>query len=120
MFNRSQKAYGGLNATKVNIGTFLGEDKAEDAFIVLSELPIDKSLKLRKVVPEGEESLVEFFSELLPSLLVQHNLHETETELMKKEDVVALIRGKTPLFLHVMNEYTNSLFPTPPSKSAEK
>jgi len=120
MFNRSQKAYGGLNASQINIGTFLGEEKDEDAFIVLSELSIDKSMKLRNIINDGESALVDFFSEVLPSVLVKHNLHETETELMTNEDVIQLIRGKTALFLHVMNEYTHSLFPAPPSESAKK
>ena len=123
MFNRSQTAYGGLNASKLNIGTFLDQPNDEDAYIVLSELPVDKSVRLRKVVKGGkgsEEALVDFFSELLPSILVDHNLHETETTLMSKEDVTALIRGKTPLFLHVMEKYTDILFPAPPSKKGEK
>lgn len=122
MFNRSKKAHGGLTAWQINIGTLLGEEKDEDAFIVLTELPIGLSMGLRNLAQKknAETAMVKFFAEALPVVLVDHNLHETETELMKNEDVIELLKGKTDIFLHVMSEYTSHLFPTPPSKSEKR
>ena len=122
MFNRSKKAHGGLTAWQINIGTLLGEEKDEDAFIVLSELPIGLSMGLRSIAQKknAETAMVKFFAESLPAILVDHNLHETETELMKNEEVIELLKGKTDVFLHVMSKYTAHLFPTPPSKSVKK
>lgn len=122
MFYRSKKAHGGLTAWQINIGTLLGEEKDEDAFIVLSELPIGLSMGLRNISrkKDAETAMVKFFAESLPVILVDHNLYETEIERMKNEDVIELLKGKTDIFLHVMSEYTNHLFPTPPSKNEKK
>ena len=122
MFNRSKMAYGGLNTVRINIGKFLEQDKDEDAYLVLTELPIEKTMELKKLGANkaSEDEIVIFFSTFFGSLIVEHNLHETETELMSNEEVVKLIRCKTPLMLHVMTTYTKYLFHTPPSRKEGK
>ena len=121
MFIRSEKPYRGLNTTRINIGTYLGEEKDEDAYVVLAEMPIDITIQLReKDAAKNFNELAMIFKEALPRLIVVHNLHETKEELMTAQDVADLISAKSKLMTALIPEYLHNLFPTPPKQNEKK
>ena len=117
MFVRSTAKNKGIQTVELNIGEFFG-DKPEEVQIVLAEASIAQSVQLTNKA-DGSR-VIENFKELMPELLVSHNLHETETELMATDEVVKLIFAKSKLATYVLAEYTKALFPVPPKPSEEK
>ena len=53
---------------------------------------------------------MEFFKEVLPRIIVTHNLYETETKLMTNEEVTDFIYEKLELTSKVVGEYTSYMF----------
>ena len=117
MFVRSTAKNKGIQTIELNIGEFFGE-KPEEVQIVLAEASIAQSMQLTNKA-EGSR-IIENFQALMPEILVSHNLHETETELMSTEEVTKLIFNKAKLATHVLTEYTKALFPVPPKQSEGK
>jgi hypothetical protein len=91
-----------LIKTKVFIGDFLG-GKKEDAFIELREPNMTETFKLNETMKE--KGFSEAFMELLPSMIVSHNLNESETVLCKTDEVVNIVCSKTQLFGYLATEY---------------
>ena len=121
MFIRSEKPYKGLNTIRINIGTYLGEPKDEDVYVVLAELPIDTTIQLREEdAAHNFSKLATIFRDSLPRLIVDHNLYETKEKLMSAQDVAELISAKSDLMTHLIPEYLHGLFPIPPKQSGEK
>ena len=118
MFQRNKKPYGGLETVKINVGLILGEEKDEDAFIVLKEPKVEMTLLIKK--EKGTDSTANLFLNMLDDLIIDHNLMETETEKMTNSDVAELARSKTKLGLHLLTEYTQALFHFLPNKKDAK
>lgn len=118
MYQRNKKPYGGLETVKINVGLILGEEKDEDAFIVMKEPKVEMSLIIKR--EKGTDSTASLFLNMLDDLIIDHNLMETETEKMTNKDVAELARSKTKLGLHLLTEYTKALFRFLPSKKDEK
>lgn len=119
MFVKARKPYGGLTTTQIDIGKFIDDD---DSFIVLKEPSVRQSMFLRAPQEglDGESAMVAAFLEILPDLIVDHNLYEDEDKLMDKQGVADIICDKTPLALFVLKEYSEKLFPAPPKKAGDK
>lgn len=96
--------------TKINIGTLLGCETDEEAYIVLREPTTELAIKLKNASGEGEEGILGFFKDALPKLIVEHNLYEEEGKLMTKSDVASLIFENLPLTMKVVEEYSESAF----------
>ncbi len=96
--------------TKINIGTLLGCETDEEAYIVLREPTTELAIKLKNASGEGEEGILNFFKDALPKIIVDHNLMETEEKKMSKEDVASLIFENLPLTMKVVEEYSESAF----------
>ena len=58
----------------------VGLEKDEDAYVVLKELPTLEMMQLNEAHEKGRKELLEFFVEVLPLIIVEHNLYETELE----------------------------------------
>lgn len=117
MFQRSKKPYGGLETVKVNVGKILGEEKDEDAYIVLKEPEFKLTLDLQKA---GGTEAGNAFLDALGGLIIDHNLMETETEKMTNEAVAEFAKNKTKLGVHLLDVYTTALFHFLPSKKDVK
>ena len=96
--------------TKINIGTLLGCETDEEAYIVLREPTTELAIKLKNASGEGEEGILNFFKDALPKIIVDHNLYEEEGKLMTKADVASLIFENLPLTMNVVEEYSDSAF----------
>ena len=117
MYQRSKKPYGGLETVKVNVGLILGEEKDEDAFIVLKEPGFKVTLALEQA---GESEAANVFLDALEDLIADHNLMETETDKMTNEAVAELIKTKAALGIHMLKAYTNGLFRFLPNRKGGK
>ena len=109
-----------IQTVKVEIGTRLGQEKDEDVFVVIKEPSTEISLQLRKAAEKGEEEVLSCFGANLTKLIVEHNLYETETELMSNDAVSELLLEKTEVFSRIASEYTESVFHSHPNQAEGK
>lgn len=106
MFVKKNSNY--IITTKIEFGTFLGCKEDSEAYVVLREMDTYETLQLKKHT--GEEELLMFFKELMPTLIVEHNLFETEADKMTNEDLVKLVFSKINLTTKVFGEYAQNSF----------
>ena len=96
--------------TKINIGTLLGCETDEEAYIVLREPTTELAIKLKNASGEGEGGILKFVQDALPKIIVDHNLYEEEGKLMTKADVASLIFENLPLTMKVVEDYSEAAF----------
>ena len=100
-----------LRRVKIEFGTLIGLEEDKEAYVTLKELDTMTILKFKDVSQTGNQNeLMEFFKEVLPKIIVTHNLYETETKLMSNEDVADFIYEKLELTTKVMSGYTSYMF----------
>ena len=111
MYRKDLNYNNSLRKVKIEFGTLLGLEKDEEAYVTLKELDTMTTLRLKDVSLSGNQNeLMEFFKSIFPGIIVTHNLYETETKLMTKEDVVNIIYEKLELTSKVISEYTSAMF----------
>lgn len=106
MFIRNKNSY--LITTKIEFGTMLGCDTDADAYITLKEMPTSLVMRLRQRTSEDE--MMEFFHEILPEIIVDHNLYEDETTKMTNEAIADLVYDKVELTGKVFGDYSQAVF----------
>ena len=100
-----------LRRVKIEFGTLIGLEEDKEAYVTLKELDTMTILKFKDVSQTGNQNdLMEFFKEVLPKIIITHNLYETETKLMSNEDVANFIYEKLELTTKVMSGYTSYMF----------
>lgn len=109
-----------IQTVKVEIGTLLGQEKDEDVYVVFKEPTTEISLHLRKATEKGEEEVLSCFAENLSKLIVEHNLYETEKDLMSNEAVSELLLEKTEIFSKIASSYTETVFHSRPNQAEGK
>jgi len=113
MFIRKNNYENSLRRVKVEFGTLIGLEEDKEAFVTLKELDTMTTLKLKDVSQKGDQNeVMEFFKDILPRIIVVHNLYETETKMMSNEDVANFIYEKLDLTSKVISEYTKNMFRT--------
>ena len=106
-----KKAYdNAIQKVRVNFGTIIGQEKDEDAYVVLKELPTLEMMQLKDAHEKGQKELLTFFKDVLPQIIVEHNLYETEKQKMTNEDVASFIYEKIDLTGKVIGEYASASF----------
>lgn len=110
MFYKNKNYEAAIQTVKLEIGTYLGCEKDEEAFIVLKEMPSLDMTELSKAQEAGQESLIEFFRNELPRIIKAHNLMEDDDHLMSNEAVAELIYEKFDLTIKIITEYSNAAF----------
>ena len=109
-----------IQKVRVEVGTYLGLETDAEAFIEMKEIPTIQMMELREAYEKGDRALMEFFRDLMPSIIVDHNFYETEKEKMKPEAITEIVFGSLDLTRKVMDEYTQSSFFTRPRGKEEK
>ena len=105
------KAYNNaIQKIKVEFGRMIGLEKDDEAFVVLKELPTMEMMELNEAHEKGKKQLLEFFEGVLPRIIVDHNLYETETQKMSNEDVAAFIYEKLDLTGKIIGDYASASF----------
>ena len=106
-----KKAYeNAIQKIRVEFGTLIGLETDEEAYVVLKELPTMEMMQLNEAHEKGRKELLEFFKDVLPLIIVDHNLYETETEKMSNEAVAAFIYEKLDLTGKVIGDYASASF----------
>ena len=101
-----------IQKVRIEVGTLVGLEKDDEAFILLKELPTLEMLRLKEASEKGENETLCLLRDLLPSILVDHNFYE-DADAKKKMDnreVASLVFESLDLTVKVVNEYTHAAF----------
>lgn len=109
-----------IQKVRIEFGDLVGLEKKEEAYVILKELPTKETLELQKANEKGQEETLDFFKMILPKIIVEHNLYETEKELMSNEAVVDFIYEKLDLTSTIISEYSHASFFTRTIKEESK
>lgn len=113
MYRKDLNYSNSLRKVKIEFGTLLGLEKDDEAYVTLKELDTMTTLKLKDVSQTGTQNeVMEFFKEVLPKIIVTHNLYETETKLMTNQAVADFIYEKLDLTSKIIGGYTSHMFHT--------
>ena len=111
MYNKQQQYEKSLRRVKIEFGTLLGLDEDKEAYVTLRELDTMTTLQLKEVAQNGSQNeLMYFFKQILPKIIIVHNLYESENKIMTNEAVADLIYEKLELTSKVISEYTGYMF----------
>ena len=112
MFARERDYSAFLQTVRIDVGTLMGLEKDEDAYIVLKELPTLEMLRLKEASDKGERATLEVIRKLLPSMITDHSFFEDTKgqKKMKTEDVAELVFSSLELTAKVVDEYTTRAF----------
>ena len=111
MYIRAKNYDNSLRRVKIEFGKLVGLDEDKEAYVTLRELDTMTTLQLKDVSQKGTQNdLMIFFKEILPRIIITHNLYETENKIMTNEAVANFIFEKLELTSKVMSEYTKSMF----------
>ncbi|MFA7109444.1 MAG: hypothetical protein WC162_09915 [Sphaerochaetaceae bacterium] len=120
MFIKSKNYGNCVQKVKIEIGTNVGLESADEAYIVLKELPTIEMLKLKEASEKSENEILTLFKELIPLILIEHNFYEDEKaqKKMSNKDVTSIIFDSLDLTVKVVDEYTKASFFTRAEKIA--
>ena len=111
-----------IQKVRIEVGSLVGLEKDDEAYILLKELPTLQMLTLKDSAEKGESETLSLLKELLPSILVDHNFYEDENaqKKMRNEEVANLIFESLDLTVKVVQEYTHAGFFSPAQKNGGK
>jgi len=111
-----------IQKVRIEVGTLVGLEKDDEAFILLKELPTLEMLRLKEASEKGENETLCLLRDLLPSILVDHNFYEDENaqKKMKNQEVASLVFESLDLTVKVVNEYTHAGFFSRANTSADR
>ncbi len=112
MFSRKRNYDNCIQKVRLDVGTLVGLQKDDEAYITLRELPTLEMLRLKEASEHGEKETLEVFRELLPSIVADHNFYEDEDGKvkMKDTDLASLVFESVDLTLKVVRGYTEAAF----------
>ena len=111
MFIKQKNYDNSLKRVKIEFGKIIGLDEDKEAYVTLRELDTMTTLQLKDVSQNGSQNdLMYFFKQILPKIIIVHNLYESENKIMTNEQVADFIYEKLELTSKVMSEYTNYMF----------
>lgn len=118
MFIKSKNYNNCVQKVKIEIGSNVGLEKDDEAYIVLKELPTIEMLKLKDASEKSENEILILFRELLPLILIEHNFYEDEKaqKKMSNKDVTSIIFDSLDLTVKVVDAYTKASFFTQAEK----
>ncbi|PKL19936.1 MAG: hypothetical protein CVV48_15455 [Spirochaetae bacterium HGW-Spirochaetae-4] len=112
MFIKTKHYDNCIQKVRIEVGTLVGLEADDEAYIVLKELPTLEMLRLKEASEQGENQTLTLLRDLLPSILVDHNFYE-DADAKKKMDnreVASLVFESLDLTVKVVNEYTHAAF----------
>lgn len=110
MFVKKRNYDNCIQKVRINVGTLVGLDSDDEAYIVMKELPTFEMLGLRNAQQDGEEGLLRYIKDILPIIIVDHNFYEDENKKMSNDDLARLIFERIDLSTKVINDYINASF----------
>ena len=122
MFIKTKHCDTCIQKVRIEVGTLVGLEADDEAYIVLKELPTLEMLRLKEASEQGENQTLTLLRDLLPSILVDHNFYE-DADAKKKMDnreVASLVFESLDLTVKVVNEYTHAGFFSRANTSADR
>lgn len=113
MFIKSRNYDKCIQKVRIEVGTIVGLEKDDEAYIELREIPTIEMMELKEAYEKGETVLMCFFKNLLPAIIVDHNFYETEQRKMDGKAVAGLVFESLDLTQKVIGAYTNASFICP-------
>lgn len=110
MFIKANNYDSAIQKVKIEVGTLVGLEEDAEAFIILKEMSTTNTMKLRESVINDKNTIINFFYDVLPSIIVDHNFYETEQKKMTNEALRDFIFEKIDLSTKILNEYSKSAF----------
>lgn len=110
MFVKSKNYDNCIQKVRIEVGTLVGLDNDNEAFITLRELPTFEMLGLKEAYDKGEDGVLRYLREIMPSLIVDHNFYEDEKAKMTNEALTDLIFERVDLSNKIINGYTSAAF----------
>jgi hypothetical protein len=95
---------------EIQLGTLVGLEKDEDAFIILGLLNYGDAMGIRDAFEHGSSEVAEYMRLKLPAYVKSHNFYETEKELMTNDAVIQYLYSNTPAFLKITEAYLDKVF----------
>ena len=116
-----QKAYdNAIQKVRIEIGDLAGLKDKSEVYVVLKELPTLEMMQLNEAHEKGQKELISFFKQVLPHIITEHNLYETEDKKMSAEQIAEFIFEKFDLTSRIISEYAGASFFTRQSRDEEK
>ena len=112
MFSRKRNYESCIQKVKIEVGTLVGLEKDDEAFITLSELPTLEMIKFKDASEKGESEVLLLFKEVLPNIIVDHNFYEDDEGKKKMDNtsITDLIFASLELTSKVIKSYTEASF----------
>lgn len=112
MFSRKRNYDNCIQKVTIEVGTLVGLQNDDEAYITLRELPTLEMLRLKEASERGEKETLEVFQTLLPTIIADHNFYEDEDGKvkMKNADLASLVFESVDLTLKVVGGYTEAAF----------
>lgn len=120
MFVKAKNYESAIQKVRIELGTLLGLETDEEAFITLKEMSTFHTINLRESVKNNREDIIKYFHDILPEIIVDHNFYETEQKKMTNEELRDFLFEKITVATKVLNDYSKSAFFTQGNKNASK
>lgn len=122
MFIRSKHYDNCIQKVRIEVGTLVGLEKDDEAFITLKELPTLEMLRLREATEKGDQETLMLLKDLLPVIITDHNFYEDENaqKKMTSKDLATLVFESLELTARIINEYTKASFFTHAQKTGDR
>jgi len=108
MFVRNQGKY--IQEMKLEIGNLLGEEKNDEVYVVLREPKTEWMLKFTKCGEDDTTEQIAVFKELLPKIILKHNLTEDGEKLLSVDEVTEVLFDSLETTQYIMQEYFSAPF----------
>lgn len=99
-----------IQRVRIEVGTMVGLEKDDEAFITLREIPTIQMMELKEAYEKGEKQLMCYFRELLPVITVDHNFYVTEQKKMSPSELTDLVFQSIGLTQKIIGSYTEAAF----------
>lgn len=91
--------------TKVEIGEFFEKEKAE-VYVILKEPSTNQFMTLQTVWKEQDEAkVIQSFYDMLPELIVDSNIYETDEKKMGNKELAVFLFNKFECITDIMKSY---------------
>lgn len=108
MFVRDKDYKNAIQKVKILLGTKLGMEKDEDAYVTFRE-PSEKEVLLLRVAKDDLERL-DAFQKVFEDSLIEHDFYETESVKMENKAVIELLFEKMDTTDKLVSDYSNAVF----------
>lgn len=108
-----------IQKVKIEFGTLMGEDEDKDVYLVLREPSTEQMIGLEKFNDKTEMDILNYFKEILPSIIVEDNFFEDEARSrhLTHEEITSTIFESLQVTSKIFGDYFKAAFFTHPQRN---